>query len=947
MAKTSLLWRIGRSAKDALFDIEKAGTEKRIGFSRKQVKRRDSKKKKRISDAEFEFMTADSDLSRKELEDKAARFRSFGVCDFTDHEFRALGLYKMDDEQAEKTLELKKSADQLEEDLEWDFRLIDLGKMTYDDAADRIERFKDNVSKLLTKEAKMEIALKAPYLDPEKMSDEEVDELVRDMEFTRCILQFGHGEYARFHFRDKSITERRGFVSDRERNRLLSSVNSATSISVLDDKMMTYERLSEFYGRDMISVNSEKDYFKFKRFFEKNEEAVLKPRFDSLGKGIRLIRKADIDDYRKCFIELIDEYRRFLVEGLIRPADEIKALNPDSVNTVRLIAYNDGEKTSVWSASMRIGKAGSFVDNAGAGGITVAIDREKGFIDSDGCDENGFMYDKHPDIGITFKGYQLPAWDKALEVVNAVAGKIEGAKFVGWDLACTSNHKWVIVEANGKSGFFGAQAPHGKGRRKDLIETIGADPRGELYNEVARKMAKKVQSANKIPVNETMKALAHFEELGLDGRHYRPYRAWELSDAEGLELKEALEGREEYAKKREQDVCRIISAKYGIDAEDVRRRYRLALKEGYKEFWFLADGIFTLTEEEIKAHKLLRVSEAEDDWEKEKKKKLNEIKKSIRQKKGWSRGKYSLEQLKARNNCGCAADEFIVMRMYDRDPEDARRFITAEIKHKAWLVNACTYEDSMKLRSKITFSDVFREYTDRIVFSNKDIRFEEFEQKIKGLEQIVYKPEEGDKGIGIERFHVNGSAENGSAEENRAVYDSLMALEPGVVEEFLYQHPDMTAFYPDAVNTVRVITALKDGNASVVMAALRTGRYGNTDNWSQGGLSAGINVETGMIETDGVDQYGNAYAEHPVTGKAFNGAKIPEWDRVEKSVCEAARLCPDIPLIGWDVAVLKDGRVVLIEGNLSFGTKSIQTPFSLSDVGLRERFEKVLQQYWN
>ena len=939
MAKTSLLWRIGRSAKDALFDIERAGTEKRIKFSRKQVKRRDSKKKKRIDDAGFELMTADSGLTRKELEDKASHFRTFGICDFSNYEFRAYGLYKMDDEQAKKTLAFKKSADQLEEDLNWDFRLIDLGKLTYEDVSDKIQQFKDNVSHLLTMDAKKEIALKAGYLHPENMSDEEIDDLVRDMEFTRCILQFGHGEYARFHFKDKSITERRGFVSDRERNRLLSAVNSDTSIAVFDDKMMTYEKLSEFYGRDMISVNSEKDYFKFRNFFEKNEKAVIKPRFDSLGKGIKLINRSEIDNYGKYFLGLVDEYRRFLMEGFIEAADEIKTLNPDSVNTVRVIAYYDGKNTSIRNSSMRIGHAGSFVDNAGAGGITVSVDKETGVINSDGCDENGFRYEKHPDTGVTLKGYQLPAWDKALEVVYAVSGRIEGARYVGWDLACTADHEWVLVEANGKTGFFGAQAPYGKGRRSELLETIGADPRGELYNEIARRMAKKVRDANKIPVEETMNRLSHFESLGLDGRYYRPYRAWELSDAECLELKEALEGREAYGKKREQDVCRLISAKYGLDEEDVRRKYRLALKEGYKEFWFLADGIFMLTDDEIKAHTHLRVSEAEDDWERDKKKKLNEIKKKIREKKHWSKGKYSLEQLKARNNCGCAADEFIVMRMYDRSPEEAREFITAEVKHKAWLINACTYEDSMKLRSKISFSDTFSEFTDRIVFSNRDISLDDFEEKIKGLEQIVYKPEEGDKGLGIKRFHVNGASE-----ENKAVYESLMSLEPGVVEEFLYQHPDMAAFYPDAVNTVRVITALKDDKACVVMAALRTGRYGNTDNWSQGGLSAGINVKTGTIETDGVDQYGERYADHPVTGKTFFGAKIPEWDKIERNCCEAARKCPDIPLIGWDAAVLRDGRVVLIEGNLSFGTKSIQTPFSLADVGLRERFEQFLQQ---
>lgn len=431
--------------------------------------------------------------------------------------------------------------------------------------------------------------------------------------------------------------------------------------------------------------------------------------------------------------------------------------------------------------------------------------------------------------------------------------------------------------------------------------------------------------------------LRHFESLGIDGRYFKSYRAWELSDAECIELKEALEAREKYVRKREEDVCSLISDKYGLDPADVERKYRLASEAGYKEYWFLADGIFMLDDEEIRTHKNLRISEAEDNWEKEKKKRFHEYRKQITEEKGWSRGKYSLEQLKARNNCGCAADEFILFRIWDRSPEEAREFLTAEVKHKAWLKNASTFEDSMKLRNKISFSETFRAFTDRTVFSNRDISFDDFEKKIKGLDHIVYKPEEGDKGLGIERLRVNESVA-----QNREVYDHLLSLEPGVVEEFLYQHPGIASFYPDAVNTVRVITALKDGRASVVIAALRTGRYGSTDNWSQGGISAGIDPETGMIETDGADYYGGRYETHPVTGKKFAGSEIPEWQKIADRCCEAALRCPGIPFIGWDAAVLNDGRVVLIEGNQSFGTKSIQTPYSLADIGLRERFEQFL-----
>jgi len=938
MAKVSLLWRIARSARDLLQNNEHASTAKRIKFSQQQAVRRDKKKSSGARKEGYRFMMRKTGLSEEELKARFERYRGMGITDLNFDKFRAYGLYMMEDEQARQTLGKLKKYAELEDDLRWDFRLIDLGKKTYDDVSDKIGTLNSLKSELMTPEAKRDIAMQAGYLDPENMSDEETDALAMDMEFTRWILRFGYNEYVKYHFHDKSIPERTEFLSAHERKMLLPMLNTDESIAILDDKLLTYERLKDHYGREMVSIGSEKDYFRFKKFFENNEAAVIKPRFDLQGKGVKLVRRPEKSDMFRTFLKLVDDYRRFLMEGYIDAAEELRALNPDSVNTVRVIAYHDGEKTSVRSASIRIGRTGSFVDNAGAGGITAAIDRETGMIDSDGCDENGYRYKSHPDTGIVFNGYQLPAWDKALETIHAVSGRIEGASYVGWDLACTSDHEWAVVEANGKTGFFGAQAPHDRGRRAEFLETIGADPRGELYNEIALNMAKKLKEESNIPVKETMKNLVRCESLGLDGRYFKAFRAWELTDEECVELKDAIEERDAYAKSREEDVAKLISKKYGLDAEDVRRKYRIALESGYKEYWFLADGIFMLTDEEIKAQKHLRVSEAEDDWEKERKKSFAKIRKQIIKDNQWSRAKYSLEQLKALNNCGCAADEFIVFRIWDRDPGEARRFLTARIKHKAWLKNASTYEDSLKLRNKLRFSEEFGEFVNRTVFSNRDLSYEAFEEKIKGLDYIIYKPEEGDKGIGMEKIRVNESAEG-----NRKAYDHLCSLEPGVVEEFLYQHPDIAAFYPDAVNTMRVITALSDGEARVVMAILRTGRYGSTDNWSQGGVSAGINAETGIIETDGADYNGERYTEHPVTGKTFKGSAIPEWEKVVHSCCEAAKRCPDIPLIGWDAAVLSDGRAVLIEGNQSFGTKSIQTPYSLDDTGLRERFEEFLQ----
>ncbi|MBQ3371208.1 MAG: hypothetical protein IJG48_09430 [Mogibacterium sp.] len=540
MAKVNIIRRAARIAKSILLPADKARLEKRIEFSRKQIhKRRKNNKRRNIAERNVLIMD-ETGMTKEEINEKLQHFRDMNITQLSHNLFKAFGLYKMDDEEAVKVLYKLKELKDLEYDLRWDYRLWDLGLLSFEDVEENSTKFKKLYGELLTKDGQLAIVEKAGYLHPETFDDNQLRDLAADMEFTRSILRFTRSQYAQFHFYDKSIPERRTFVANLDRDLLRSEINTRDSVAILDDKLMTYEHLSKFFGRDLVSIAGETDYFKFKRFFENNDAGVLKPRFESLGKGIRLIHKSEFDEagMGKAFISLVDEYRRFLLEGYINAAEEIRRLNPDSVNTVRVMAYYDGEKTTIFSVSMRIGHAGSFVDNAGAGGITVAIDKETGRIDSDGYDEKGLVYECHPDNGIKLKGYQLPAWDKALATVEEISRSLEGAKFVGWDLACTDKYEWVLVEGNGRSGFFGAQAPHDKGRLKEFLELTGSDPRGAVCRGIARETAKRIRNEEEIPVEDTMEMIYHFESLGLDGRYFYECRAWEKSDEELLALKD-------------------------------------------------------------------------------------------------------------------------------------------------------------------------------------------------------------------------------------------------------------------------------------------------------------------------------------------------------------------------------------------------------------------------
>eukprot|EP00940_MAST-03C_sp_MAST-3C-sp2_P002396 g2396.t1 len=59
-------------------------------------------------------------------------------------------------------------------------------------------------------------------------------------------------------------------------------------------------------------------------------------------------------------------------------------------------------------------------------------------------------------------------------------------------------------------------------------------------------------------------------------------------------------------------------------------------------------------------------------------------------------------------------------------------------------------------------------------------------------------------------------------------------------------------------------------------------------------------------------------ANHPDTGKRVEGETISSIREIKKIAVDAhAKLCPAVPLVGWDVCLTKDHGMVLLEGNFS------------------------------
>ncbi len=368
-------------------------------------------------------------------------------------QYDELNLYALPYRRLKAVLKKLKRKAELTTKLKSDLELIDKGLKSYSEIAEDMEEYYKVTQDTLTQSEIDEFTEIITKSCPEVLEcREELCKLVSDMIICKRLMGYLDFEYIMFGFKDLSLPERRMFASNSDRTEQILKFNDRIKSELFDNKARTYEAFKEFYHREAVIVESDNDKENFIEFCSKHRIFVKKPLNGAMGKGVSLDRIEQGESIDEKFSEIREELGTFICEELIQAHDIIKSLNPDSVNTVRLPTVFDGEKVRVVWPFMKVGKKGSFVDNAGAGGIFVAVDETNGMCISDGIDEAGQMYTHHPDHGYAFRGFQLPNWDDALKLGEALAQKalqiIPEVRYIGWDISYTSDNRWIVIEGN-------------------------------------------------------------------------------------------------------------------------------------------------------------------------------------------------------------------------------------------------------------------------------------------------------------------------------------------------------------------------------------------------------------------------------------------------------------------------------------------------------------------
>jgi hypothetical protein len=135
----------------------------------------------------------------------------------------------------------------------------------------------------------------------------------------------------------------------------------------------------------------------------------------------------------------------WILEEFLEQHPVLAAMNASSVNTLRLWVLADNGEFRTRGAFLRVGRAGSQVDNTSRGGLACPIDLTSGrIVEALDLTPGRQRHAVHPDSRAPLVGVEIPHWRECLRVAGAALAVFPHMRFAGLDMAVTEQGPSVI-----------------------------------------------------------------------------------------------------------------------------------------------------------------------------------------------------------------------------------------------------------------------------------------------------------------------------------------------------------------------------------------------------------------------------------------------------------------------------------------------------------------------
>lgn len=187
------------------------------------------------------------------------------------------------------------------------------------------------------------------------------------------------------------------------------------------------------------------------RTLREEPEIICKPSIDSGGgRNIRFLRSEEVTAEQ--LRALMEEYQgNFVVQKILKQHAFMQRLNPNSLNTMRIVTFLFQGEVHLLYAGSRIGTPESRVDNTVAGGVYVQLHKDGTMMDfafwEDRETHELLKLPKLPN-GLEFANAKIPYWQEIMDLLRKLHYKLPHFHIIHWDVAIREDGTPIIVEYN-------------------------------------------------------------------------------------------------------------------------------------------------------------------------------------------------------------------------------------------------------------------------------------------------------------------------------------------------------------------------------------------------------------------------------------------------------------------------------------------------------------------
>lgn len=254
-------------------------------------------------------------------------------------------------------------------------------------------------------------------------------------------------DYLGFDFLHKDRTARKEYFTEGDNEKYLKLMSDEYSCNILRNKHLFNAHFASLIHRDWVLVDAS-SVAALETMAKKHKSVVVKPFNTGEGEGVERLTLPKDEQRLRTLIDACSKGTRLMVEEEVENCKEMKNLNPNSVNTLRIITLRHGdghiEIRGVW---VRVGTGDGVADNLCKGGVCIPVDLSTNSLAKSGFNNRLTSFAVHPTTGITFSGYKLPFVSEAIDICKKACEMLPEAKYVGWDIIPT-NKGMELLEGN-------------------------------------------------------------------------------------------------------------------------------------------------------------------------------------------------------------------------------------------------------------------------------------------------------------------------------------------------------------------------------------------------------------------------------------------------------------------------------------------------------------------